>query len=279
MPAHRPYALNPNSPPSVTQVLDTLSKGGLSWGAAKETANFAVRHYPRWSELKPDDAVSLLYRHHRGVWDHRALIGTAIHSINAQWCEGRTVRVLDVVQEMRDQSKLWHNVPETELYAEILPMADALGKFWSDVQPVPVSWEQVVRHRNGDAAVDYIGQPDWRADVGGETLLLDLKTTGAIRGKGKYFDQWRLQLAGYRYCTEAVVYGDDNTEKGTIELPEVDGCAIVQVYTDGHVEFEPVEAGAKEHEIFLALRRVYGWRKGATDSPGNPSYAAALAVS
>jgi len=83
--AHRPYAKTPGGPPSVTQVLSILSAPGLSWGAARETALYAVHHQDQWSGLRTADAVDSLYKHHRGVWDHRALLGTAIHQINAEW--------------------------------------------------------------------------------------------------------------------------------------------------------------------------------------------------
>src|SRR4051812_24380141 len=103
--AHRPYAKTPGSPPSVTQVLGILSAPGLSWGAARETALYAVHHQDLWSGLGSSAAVDTLYRHHRGVWDHRALLGTAVHQINAEWCQGHTVRVSDVIQEMREASR------------------------------------------------------------------------------------------------------------------------------------------------------------------------------
>ena len=276
MPEHRPYARDRNAPPSVTQVVGALDKPGLSWGAAKETAAYAVHHMAAWSDLPSDAAVSTLYRHHKGVWDHRALIGSAIHEVNAQWCQGRAVRVLDIIQGIRERSALWRNVPEQELYAELLPMTDGLSRFWMEAKPVPLSWEQVVRYRPGNPDLDYIGTLDWRAEINGQPLILDLKTTGSVKhGQGKYWDQWRLQLAAYRYATEAVIYRD-RKEVGTFELPEVAGAAVVHVYRDGKVEFNPVKAGPREHEIFLSLRRVYGWRQAEGQGMGNVDMTPAL---
>ena len=276
MPEHRPYARDTSAPPSVTQVVGVLDKPGLSWGAARETAAYAVHHMAAWSDLPSDRAVSILYRHHRGVWDHRALVGSAIHEVNAQWCQGRAVRVLDIIQDIRERSSLWRKVPETELYAELLPMADGLAQFWQDAKPVPLSCEQVVRYRSANPDLDYIGTLDWRAEINGVPMLLDLKTTGSTKhGQGKYWDQWRLQLAAYRYATEAVLYRG-HTEVGTFELPEVAGAAVVHLYGDGQVEFNPVKAGPREHEIFLALRRVYGWRKHEGQEMGNVDMTPAL---
>lgn len=277
MPEHRPYARDPDAPPSVTQVLDSLSKGGLSWGAAKETAEYAVHHQTQWMDLPPRDAVTRLYRHHRGIWDHRALIGSALHRVNAEWCQGNTVKLLDIIQELREDSPLWRGMPESELYAELVPMADGLAQFWLRVRPEGLSWEQVVRYRQDDGLA-YIGTLDWRAQVNGQSLLLDLKTTGKSKpGSAKYWDTWRLQLAAYRYATEAVIYRDSE-ERGSFELPDVDGCAVVHLYRDGHVELNPVQAGPAEHEIFLSLLRVYNWRKGSGQDMGDMDLAPLLGV-
>lgn len=268
--ANRPYAKLPGAPPSVTQVLGILSAPGLPWGAARETAKYAVHHLDQWQNLRPDDAVDTLYRHHRGVWDHRAMLGTALHQINAEWCQGHTVRVIDVIQELREGSRLWRQKPETDIYRDLLPMADGLSRVWERLKPETLSWEQCVRYTNPHApSYAYVGTTDWRAVLDGEPFLLDLKTTGNTKlGAGKYWDQWRLQLAAYRYCTESVVYGDDGLEKGSMELPEVAGCVIVHLYGDGEFQVDGIQAGPAEHEVFLALVQAYRWRKQAEKSPG-----------
>lgn len=265
--AHRPYAKS--GLPSVTQVLSLLSAPGLPWGAARETAKYAVHHLDQWEHLRPEEAVDTLYRHHKGVWDHRALLGTALHQINAEWCQGHTVRVADVIQEMRASSRLWRQKAETDIYRDLLPMADGLARVWDRLQPETLSWEQCVRYKNTSAlGLDYVGTTDWRAVLDGQPFLLDLKTTGNTKlGAGKYWDQWRLQLAAYRYCTEAVIY-EGLEEKGTIELPEVAGCAIVHLYGDGQFQVDGIQAGPAEHEVFLALRKAHSWRKEAEKSPG-----------
>jgi len=269
MPTHRPYAKDSTSPPSVTQVVGLMDKPGLVWGAAKETAKFAVHHLDRWQNLSAEEATDTIYRHHRGVWDHRALLGSAIHEINSQWCAGHTVLVSHVVAEMREQSPVWQRMDEKEIYGQLLPMADGLADCWTKLRPETLTYEQVVRHRNGDPELDYIGTTDWRARVGDEALLLELKTTGATkRGSGKYWDQWRLQLAAYRYATEAVVYDEEDEERGTVELPDVAGAAVIHVYGDGRCDFDRVRVTREEHNVFLGLRRAYGWRNGPGRSAG-----------
>jgi hypothetical protein len=263
--AHRPYANGVL--PSVTQVTGILSAPGLPWGAARETAMFAVHHTDQWMDLPVPDAVNRVYRHHRGVWDHRALLGTAVHTVNAEWCKGNTVRVLDVVQEMRETSQLWRQMPETQIYGDLLPMTDGLAQAWHALEPETLSFEQVVRYP--DERLGYIGTFDWRANINGQTILLDLKTTGKRKpGQNKYWDTWRLQLAAYRYCKETVVYSPDGLEMGTMELPPVDGCAVVHIYGNGAFQVDGVEAGPREHEVFLGLRDAYGWRQRLANCAG-----------
>jgi hypothetical protein len=269
MPSHRPYAGDPLAPPSVTQVLGLMDKPGLSWGAARETAKFAVHHLNRWVDLPTDEAVSTLARHHRGVWDHRALLGTAIHHINSEWCSGHTVRVADLVDQMCETSPLWRRTDPKVIYADLIPMADGLAECWLALKPDVLSYEQVVRFRDGRTELDYIGQTDLRARIAGIPMIVDLKTTGNVTpGKAKYWDTWRLQLAAYRYCTEAVLYGDADDERGAIELPEVDAAAVIHIYGNGKWSLEPLSAGPAEHEVFLALRKAYGWRSGEGKSRG-----------
>ena len=268
MAQHRPYAKAPGAPPSVTQVLGILSAPGLSWGAARETALFAVHHQDQWSALRTADAVDSLYKHHRGVWDHRALLGTALHTINAEWCQGHTVRVIDVIQELRDGSRLWRDKPETDIYRDLLPMADGLAIVWERLKPETLSWEQCVRYAD-QPGLEYVGTTDWRAVIDGLPFLLDLKTTGkTVPGTAKYWDQWRLQLAAYRYATEAVTYSDEGQELGAVALPEVAGAAVVHLYGDGQFQVDGIQAGPQEHQVFLALRQAYAWRKQAEKSPG-----------
>jgi hypothetical protein len=152
-------------------------------------------------------------------------------------------------------------MPVWELQEELVPMAHGLSEWWKSAQPKSLSWEEVVRYSVPNQDLTYIGTLDWRAEVGGRSFILDLKTTGTEHGRGKYWDQWRLQLAAYRHCTEAVLYGPDDQEKGTADIRMVDAAAVIHLYRDGHVDFEELRAGPREHEIFLALRRVYGWRQ------------------
>jgi hypothetical protein len=149
-------------------------------------------------------------------------------------------------------------------------MADGLNRWWVENKPETLSFETVVRYPL--PGLEYIGQTDWRVKMpDGLTWLLDLKTTGNTKpGSAKYWDTWRLQLAAYRYAKEAVVYDDNDEERWTTELPAVDRTGIVHLYGNGECHLEPVRAEAKEHQVFLQLRQVYGWVKGQGQRSGIP---------
>jgi hypothetical protein len=250
-------------------VLGIIDKPGLSWGAARETANYAVHHQNAWVDLPSDVAVQRLYRHHRGIWDHRALVGSALHTINAAWCDGKTIQVKNLVDEMCEGSRLWARKDRKDIYGELIVMSDGLADAWRSLRPETLSFEQVVRHRNGNPALDYVGQTDWRALVAGRPTLLELKTTGGTEpGTRKYWDLWRLQLAAYRFATEAVAYDDHDEERGSSPLPEVDQCLVVHLYGNGRFQVDPVRVEKEEHDVFLDLRQAYGWLKGPGQGAG-----------
>jgi hypothetical protein len=256
MPIHRPYSRDPNAPPSVTTVLNTLSKPGLSWGAAKETAQYAV-HHTDWLLKESHLAVDQLRRHHKGVWDHRALLGTAVHSVNTTWAQGKSLNTSSLVDSMRAKSRLWSRMEPGEIRTALRPMVSGLAQAWQTLDPETVDVDKVVRY-TGDLA--YIGTYDWVFKMHGLTYLVDLKTTGKDAEQAKpYWDTWRLQLAAYRGATEVVDY-DGTEEVGVSAMPKIDRTAILQVCADGTWQFWECLADVDEHAAFMALRAVYAWR-------------------
>jgi hypothetical protein len=260
-----------NRLPSVTQIIGTLSKEGLPWAAARETALFAVNHRDQIEHLDPPEQVERLRRHHRGIWDHRAAMGTACHTVNETWARGETIDLLELVEKMKADTRVWADRPTEELAADLDVMVGGLEKAWHSLRPKTVSAEDVVRYLHPE--LGYIGQSDWRAVIDGKTWLIDLKTTAELDPtKAFYFTDWRLQLAAYRFCTERVHYNTERVhrpyakglvETATSELPPVDGCAVLQVRANEEWAFIPVEAGRAEHDLFLSLRRVYSWVNGS----------------
>jgi hypothetical protein len=265
-----------NRLPSVTTVLGVLSKDGLPWAAARETAVYAVHHWDEIARFSQPEQVDKLRRHHRGIWDHRAALGTAVHTVNEHWARGETIDPTALVEEMQQTTRIWADRSTIELAQELDIMIDGLEKAWQQLNPQTVSAEDVVRYPHPD--LGYIGQTDWRAVIDGRTWLIDVKTTGELDPtKAFYYDSWRLQLAAYRYCTETVRYSQPRvhrpyakgvTETGSEPLPPVDGCAVLHVRANGEWSWIPVEAGKAEHDLFLSLRAVWGWLKAEGVKPG-----------
>ena len=262
MAIHRPYAKDPNAPPSVTTVLDALSKPGLPWAAAKETAQYAV-HHTDWLLKESHLAVDQLRRHHRGIWDHRALLGTALHTVNSAWATGETLNVSQLVDRMRARSRLWSRMEPSEIRSALRPMVSGLAQAWQALEPQTESVDEVVRFN--DPTLGYIGTYDWVFTIDGLTYLVDVKSTGKSGEDAKpFWDTWRLQLAAYRYATEVVQY-EGRTEVGTKPMPKVDRTAVLMVCADGVWQFMECSATDIEHSAFLALRAVYGWRQDVGD--------------
>lgn len=232
----RPYARKRNQPPSVTTILGALGGKNLEWGAAKETAIEAVLNRAEYVDLPDADAIELLRRHFRGVWDGRAAVGTIVHTVNEAWTWGE----------------------EAEYPAHVEDYVEGLARFWHDFEPVTVATEEVVRHV--DKTLGYIGQRDWTAEIGGERWLIDLKTTAQLDpSKGLYFDSWRLQLAAYRAAEEIVEYDADSKEIATHPNYPVAKCGVVHLRGDGDYAFYEVDAAGTEFNRFLQLIGIYRW--------------------
>lgn len=258
---HRPYARKPGGPPSVTTVLSVLDKPGLYWASARETATFAVLHQDQWIDLPTDQAVDRIRRHFKGIWDHRAALGTAVHQVNEAWAHGEEVDLNDIIDQVQAENRVWAKMDVGQIFAELSVMVDGLEEAWRALRPETISAEDVVRYSKVERQV-YIGQNDWRVRIHGHSYLVDVKTSGQTDpDKGFYPDSWRLQLAAYRGCNEKVLYDDNCDEIHTEPLPPVERCAILHIRANGKWAFLPVAAGGTEHNHFLRLRDLYGWLK------------------
>lgn len=265
---HRPYARKPTGPPSVTTVLGALAKDGLPWAAANETASFALNHQDQWRDLTGVQAYDRMRKHHRGVWDHRAALGTLVHSVNEAWTHGETADLEEMVVALQTGSHVWARMSTDQVVSEASVMVDGLEKAWVNLQPETISSEDVVRFPSERQC--YIGQSDWRATVPirgqHRSTLLDLKTTGQNdEKKGFYWDSWRLQLGAYRGCKEIVEYDDDANETSTKPLPPVETCGVLHIRANGEWALHEVAAGGTEHNMFLRLRDIFGWIRSCKD--------------
>jgi hypothetical protein len=221
--------------PSVSTIVGQLDKPGLSWGAAKESALFAVHHRNEWEELDPLHAVDRIRKHHKGVWDDKAARGTAVHAMAVEWSEGHDVDV----------------TPECS------PYMDALERFYDDHQPRWLHVERSVVYTE-PRYHSYGGSFDWIAELNdGRRVLGDWKTGG------RYPVDTILQLAAYRYAQHLCVVDDVGRFVGLEPMPSVDAAAVVYLHDDGTYELLELPATRDAHGTFLRLRDVWTWRQQA----------------
>lgn len=268
---HRPYSYIRGTEPSVTTILDLLPKPGLPWAAAKETAMFAVLHPDKWRHLPETDAIDVLRRHHKGVWDGRAANGTLAHAVNESYCAGEDVDLEKLVAwtiENDRNARTWADRDLDDLLESVLGYVLGLEKWWADFQPADVRSETVVRWPGL-----FIGQTDLRCTVGGDDWLWDLKTTNKQdEGSGVYTDSWTLQLALYGLGRETVSYRVDDApelkrgfrvvETGTGEWSRPRRYGVIHLRGDeGYTAFE-VDVTRDVERTALRLARAYhGWKQ------------------
>lgn len=224
----------PNAP-SVSTIVGLMDKPGLSWGAAKETALFAIHHQDEWMGLDPAAAYERLRKHHRGVWDAKAERGTQVHDFAMVWSKGEDVLC----------------PPDCAGYM------DALAKFYAEHQPKWLAVERSVVYATPGR--EYGGTPDCIAVLAdGRTVLIDWKT-----GQ-RYPIDTTAQLAAYRYADGFGVYDAFGTLVEIEPLPKIDAAAIVYLHDDGTFEFLEVPADKAAHDAFLGLRDAWAWRNEMT---------------
>lgn len=268
---HRPYSYIKGTEPSATTILDLLPKPGLPWGAAKETAMFAVMYPDKWMHLPDDEAVDVLRRHHRGVWDSRAANGTLAHAVNESYCAGEDVdleKLIDWTIQNDRAARTWVDRDRDDLIESVLGYVLGLEKWWADFTPAQVASEVVVRWPGL-----YIGQTDLRCTIDGHDWLIDLKTTGkATEGTGVYADSWTLQLALYGMARESVSYRVDPdpkikrgwrpVETGTGPWSKPQRYGVIHLRGDEEYTFFELDVNRDVERTALRLARAYhGWKQ------------------
>lgn len=269
----RPYSRIRGSEPSVTTVLGMLPKPGLPWGAARETAVFAVLHPEKWQHLPENEAIEVLRKHHRGIWDGRAAAGSFVHGVNDGYGKGLSftaddlATIVDNVIETERDARMWKERDRDELLEELFGYVLGAEQWWADFRPADVRTEVVVRWPGL-----YIGQTDLRCTIDGVDTLVDWKTTAKQDdGDGIYCDSWTLQLAMYGMARETVSYeiqedrklraGHRVVESSTGEWSEPEQYMVVHLRGDeAYTAFDiPVTRSAQRTAVRLA-RAYAGWK-------------------
>lgn len=219
---HR-YTLDEKPIQGVTTIIGNgLPKPGLTWWAARVVAETAVEEINRLvTDVEcghSDEAVQWLRRAPFVERDRAAVRGTAVHALAERVANGE----------------------EVEVEAEYAPYVTGYVDFLDDHDVTPLLTEARLASR----AHWYAGTADLIARMGGQTWLLDLKTSKSVHGS--HF----LQLAAY---ARADFYVDEDSLEQP--LPHIDRIGVIHVTENGSTLHEGPDID-DAHAAFLAVKAV-----------------------
>lgn len=209
-----------------------------------------MRYYTeRRREPLPEDEAQAradedTFRYLRGaafrVRDIAGLVGSCVHDLARRYEEGwmadeDTLRLVDWYTD-RCRRKDPDYDPQT-----VWRKFEAFKGWWDSVQPVPLMRETVVY----DPDVGYAGTVDMIAEIDGETVLVDYKTSNGV------WDSYALQAAAY--AKAPAVWADEKR----CPKPDVRRAVILHINDDGCVEHEVLDV-EMAYKAFLASFEL--WR-------------------
>lgn len=223
--------------PSVTTILNNLSKPALPNWAAKEVATFAVENIPSWENLPPDDAVDLLkrapYRNMRKKGD----IGTAVHEAVDLWMD----HLLDTV-DLPDLTDFEVEIDDLDLLPYVAGAVQYLNQHVHRV----LHSEVTVFNRQ----FQYAGTVDLVAKLrNGAIAAIDWKTSNRI------YPEHALQLVAY--ANGEFIGTDDGQE---VDFPPITEAHVVHLPGDATYKAHPVHLTSRAFKTFCALRSLQKWR-------------------
>lgn len=212
---------------SVTTILSALGKPWLGAWAAKMVAEYAVDYRSEWESLPKAGAVRLL----KGApWEKRDAagdLGTAVHDAIEAAVLGQT---------------------RPEYAPDVAPRIAHFDRFLDDYKPTFLASEAAVFNRR----YRYAGTLDAIAQIGDETLLLDVKTSRDV------YPEYALQLAAYRHAEFLGL--PDGTEA---EIPATDGAAVLHISPDDY-RLIRVRADEEVFRYFLYIAQAFRWQREAS---------------
>ncbi|WP_432157776.1 hypothetical protein [Streptomyces sp. bgisy153] len=214
--------------PGVTSVGNMLPKDYLTFWAAKESAEAAVTNWDVVSELckrDPAGAVDYLKNAHRRKSKAATDLGSAAHDYFERLARGEVVH-------------------DRHVHMDVKPHVRWFREFLAEIQPRFLHLEETVwsdEHR-------YAGSFDAIAEVDGETVILDWKTSARV------YDSVALQLSAYRYADRIILAGSGES----IPVPEMAGGAVLHVRPEGW-SLVPVKCDRDIFDHFLSLRHTFDW--------------------
>lgn len=209
---------------SVTTILSALGKPWLGAWAAKMAAEYAYDNRNVWTELPKIEATKLIKSAPWDTRDKAGNLGTAVHdAIEAH-----------ILSE-----------PLPEYSDTVAPRMSHFEQFLIEYEPHFFASEAVVfskQHR-------YAGTLDAIAEIGGETLLIDVKTSKSV------YPEFALQLAAYKYGQWLGLPNGD-----AAPMPEIDGAAVLHITPKGY-RLIRVRCDEEVFRHFLYVAQCWRWMK------------------
>ncbi|MEO2133367.1 MULTISPECIES: hypothetical protein [unclassified Microbacterium] len=215
--------------PGVTSVLNMLPKEFLQWWQAKMVATAAVEELGTVVQMTlrdPQAAIDHLKGAARRNTKAAADTGTAAHDLFERLAKGEDVG---------------------RVHPDLVPFVDHFKEFLDVKQPRFLHMEETVwsdTHR-------YAGSFDWIAEIDGEVVFGDSKTT-----RSGIHEEVGIQLAAYRFAD--CLLRPDGTRT---PMPKTTGGAVIHVRPEGW-QLVPVKADEEMFEVFLHLRAIFDYEKG-----------------
>ena len=225
--------------PGVTSILSGLPKPFLQYWSAKMVAEFAVENFSAYSSLimngQKQAAIDLLKAAPRRYTNERANIGTDAHDLFERMGRGEDVT--------------------GTVHPDLQGYVDRFNEFLDDFQPTFLMQEETVWSNTHL----YAGSFDAVIEVGGETVIVDWKTTKSV------YSEVGLQLAAYRYA-DWIVRPDGNT----VPLPKnITGGAVLHIHPDTY-SLIPMRCDEAVFEHFVTLRAQFEWDALSKSVVGKP---------
>ena len=259
---HRYYFNGEGPVPSVTTVLEVLSKPALVEWKAREAVRAYIRNRSTLDKILMDQmggedaAIREALKLVDSVRDKAANIGTSVHLL------------ADIVSRASETATDGFRPSDEEI-----PYLNAWRGFLTFLEAQGgriISSEHAVWSQNGYAGTyDLILQipsaPNANGDRDVDLWLVDIKTS-----KG-YYPEYGLQLAGYRWADWIILQGDPNP----YPMPEIHRTAVLHLrpeqYQEGWRLIEYPTTYEADYLTFLGALEILKWRKAGRFSKSNLS--------
>lgn len=220
--------------PSVTTILNNLSKPALPNWAAREVATFAVENMLSWENLPPGDAIDLLKRAPYRNMRSKGNIGTAVHEAVELWM-GEGINIPDLSGKEVEVDDL-----------DLLPYIAGAVQYLNQHVARIIHTEVTVFSRT----FEFAGTVDAIVKLRtGEIAAIDWKTSNRI------YPEHALQLVAYSNCE--FIGRPDGVE---VKFPRIEAAHVVHLPGDATYKAHPVQLTDRAFKTFVALRSIQKWR-------------------